>query len=231
MARDIPPGGGRSPHQAEERHLGRMYGSPFNITMKYYYLRVGLQVRDTFFGNRQQIFTWSASISDPYPGKILLEAEKRFAKILTRHGVEKLSLFCGWHSSIQNHNNHYTFPVYTYGRWDWRRWGWKAQANGQGKLNAKFFFDRGDHVESDLSFFHESPGSGRKGLIYVQIFDQGINDTERYFNMAEECVDILSNGIASGGRIWLVVISPALKNWPQFLILSAYQNISYPPEL
>ncbi|KAK0493517.1 hypothetical protein EDD18DRAFT_1107903 [Armillaria luteobubalina] len=220
--------------------------------MKYYYLRVGLQVRDAFFGNRQQIFTRSASISDPYPGKILLEAEKRFAKILTRHGVEKLSLFCGWHSSIQNRNNHYTLrgynrrgwmsvtlemelgnrsPVYTYGRRDWRQWGWKARANGQGKLDAKFFFDRGDHVESDLSFFHESPGSGGKGLIYVQIFDQGINDTERYFNMAEECVDILSNGIASGGRIWLVVISPALKNWPQFLILSAYQNISYPPEL
>ncbi|KAK0493274.1 hypothetical protein EDD18DRAFT_1108066 [Armillaria luteobubalina] len=194
--------------------------------MKYYYLHVGLQVRDAFFGNRQQIFTQSASISDPYPGKILLEAEKRFAKILTRHGVEKLSLFCGWHSSIQNCNNHYTLqgynrrgwmsvtlemelgnrsPVYTYGHRDWHWWGWKARANGQ--------------------------GSGRKGLIYVQIFDQGINDTERYFNMAEECVDILSNGIASGGRIWLVVISLALKNWPQFLILSAYQNISYPPEL
>ncbi|KAK0491864.1 hypothetical protein EDD18DRAFT_1109603 [Armillaria luteobubalina] len=137
--------------------------------MKFYYLRTGLQVRDAFFGNRQRIYTCSASITDWYPGKVLLEAERRYTSELAQHGVDKLSLFCGWHSSLQNQNYHYTLrgynrrgwmaltlemeagnqgQVYAYGRRDWKRWSWKARANGQGKPGRNLFFNTSDHVEA-----------------------------------------------------------------------------------
>ncbi|KAF5391485.1 hypothetical protein D9757_002436 [Collybiopsis confluens] len=40
---------------------------------------------------------------------------------------------------------------------------------------------------------------------------------DKFLDMAEDCVDILSNKIASGGGIWLVDIFPALKKAPKSL--------------
>ena len=40
---------------------------------------------------------------------------------------------------------------------------------------------------------------------------------DKMLNLAEECVDLLSNRIASGGGIWPVDIFPILKNYPEWL--------------
>jgi hypothetical protein len=41
--------------------------------------------------------------------------------------------------------------------------------------------------------------------------------SDPFIELAEECVDILSNRIASGGGIWPVDIFPSLKNLPEWL--------------
>ncbi|KAJ7621020.1 cytochrome P450 [Roridomyces roridus] len=43
---------------------------------------------------------------------------------------------------------------------------------------------------------------------------QATSSNDKFLNLGEECVDILSNGIASGGGIWPVDIIPALKHLP-----------------
>ncbi|KAK0478116.1 hypothetical protein EDD18DRAFT_1114238 [Armillaria luteobubalina] len=119
--------------------------------MKFYYLRTGLQVRDAFFGNRQRIYTRSASITDWYPGKVLLEAERRYTSELAQHGVDKLSLLLqstGWMALTLEMEAGNQGQVYAYGRRDWKRWSWKARANGQGKPGRNLFFNTSDHIEA-----------------------------------------------------------------------------------
>ncbi|KAK0502217.1 hypothetical protein EDD18DRAFT_1346797 [Armillaria luteobubalina] len=140
------------------------------MSLRLYFLRAGLQARDPFFGNPKQIYVRSASINDDFPAKVLLEAERRYANVFAKEGVDKLSIFSGWHSSLPNPRNHYTLrgynragwmsvtvemergnrgSVYTYEARHWNRW--LARAGGQSNLRAKHFFDPADHVEvSDL---------------------------------------------------------------------------------
>ncbi|KAK0468970.1 hypothetical protein IW261DRAFT_1573278 [Armillaria novae-zelandiae] len=139
------------------------------MSLKLYYLRVGIQARDAFFGNPKQIYPLSSSLADNFPVKVLLEAKQRYASHLGQRGVDKLSIFCGWHSSLQNPRYHYTLRGYNargwmaitlemeagnlgqafpYGRRDWKRWA--PHAGGQGKLRAKYFFYAADHVELEL---------------------------------------------------------------------------------
>ncbi|KAK0471786.1 hypothetical protein IW261DRAFT_1424873 [Armillaria novae-zelandiae] len=120
------------------------------MSLKLYYLRMGIQARDTFFSNPKQIYPLSSSLADNFPMKVLLEAKQS----------------CGWHSSLQNPRYHYTLRGYNargwmaitlemearnlgqafpYGHRDWK-W-WATRAGGQGKLRAKYFFYAADHVE------------------------------------------------------------------------------------
>ncbi|KAK0486654.1 hypothetical protein EDD18DRAFT_1360663 [Armillaria luteobubalina] len=138
------------------------------MTLKFYYLRAGLQARDAFFGNIHQIHKRSSSLADHFPGRVLLEAERRYGPVLVQSSVDKLSVFCGWHSSLSNRHYHYTLRgydrvgwmaialemeagkrgrVYRYGHDDWQRWMARALAQGQGTLGAKYIFHAGDHVE------------------------------------------------------------------------------------
>jgi len=43
-----------------------------------------------------------------------------------------------------------------------------------------------------------------------------------FLKLAEECVSILSNGVASGGGIWPVDIFPSMKNMPEWMPGSAF---------
>lgn len=66
--------------------------SNFDMSMKYYYIHVGLQARDTFFGDPKQIYPCSSNLKDKFPAKVLLEAEKRYGNYLARENVDKLSI-------------------------------------------------------------------------------------------------------------------------------------------
>ncbi|KAK0482467.1 hypothetical protein IW261DRAFT_1562152 [Armillaria novae-zelandiae] len=133
------------------------------MTIKYYYIRLGLQAKDTFFGDVKRISPRSSSLSDEFPGKILQEAERRYGCKLLRENVDKMSLFSGWHSSSANHRHHYTLraynpagwmaitiemeagnqgKLYTYHAQDWSRW-----MAHSGQLRAKHFFQSGDHIK------------------------------------------------------------------------------------
>ncbi|KAK0477855.1 hypothetical protein IW261DRAFT_1565651 [Armillaria novae-zelandiae] len=134
--------------------------------MRYFYLRTGSLSRlDHYFGKRSQVNSHSASLADPYPGGILLEAERRYARVLGKTGVVSLSMFTGWHRSLQNRRYHYTLrgynmagwmvvtlemqarnrgKVFTYGNSSWKAWVSKA---GGGNLLARYFFNVGDHKE------------------------------------------------------------------------------------
>ncbi|KAK0474035.1 hypothetical protein EDD18DRAFT_1116956, partial [Armillaria luteobubalina] len=87
------------------------------MSIRYYYLRSGLQRRDPFFGDPQQIYTRSAAKADPFPANVLLEAERRYGARLVQNGVEKLSIFCGWHRSRKNPRYHYTLRGYNAAGW------------------------------------------------------------------------------------------------------------------
>ncbi|KAK0478095.1 hypothetical protein EDD18DRAFT_1114216 [Armillaria luteobubalina] len=133
--------------------------------MRYFYLRGSLPRLDRYFGKHSQLNSLSASLADPYPGKILLEAERRYSHVLGKTGVVSLSMFAGWHRSPQNRRYHYTLrgyntagwmvltlemqarnrgKVFTYGSSSWKAWASKA---GSGNLPARHFFDTGDHKE------------------------------------------------------------------------------------
>ncbi|KAK0490077.1 hypothetical protein EDD18DRAFT_1416590 [Armillaria luteobubalina] len=108
-------------------------------------------------------------LTDRRPGgRVLLEAERRYGPVLVQSSVDKLSVFCGWHSSLSNRHYHYTLRgydrvgwmvitlemeagkrgwVYRYGHDDWQWWMARALAQGQGTLGAKYIFHAGDHVE------------------------------------------------------------------------------------
>ncbi|KAK0490428.1 hypothetical protein IW261DRAFT_1412971 [Armillaria novae-zelandiae] len=87
------------------------------MSIKYYYIRVGLQTRDAFFGNIKRIHLRSSSLMDDFPAKVLLEAEKRYANKLARENVDKLSIFSGWHTSLANPRYHYTLRGYNHLGW------------------------------------------------------------------------------------------------------------------
>ncbi|KAK0493175.1 hypothetical protein EDD18DRAFT_1357120 [Armillaria luteobubalina] len=87
------------------------------MTIRYYFLHSGLPKRDSFFGDRQQTHTHSASKADPFPANVLLEAERRYGAKLAQQGVDKLSIFCGWHRSPKNPRYHYTLRGYNAAGW------------------------------------------------------------------------------------------------------------------
>ncbi|KAK0501963.1 hypothetical protein EDD18DRAFT_1100462 [Armillaria luteobubalina] len=87
--------------------------------------------------------------------------------MFTQLGIEKLSMFSGWHRSKQRKTCHYTLRGYNGAGWmavtlemdaggndgvfpyRQQHWNvWLAQAGAQGRLRAKYFFDAGDHVEA-----------------------------------------------------------------------------------
>ena len=62
------------------------------MSMKYYYIRVGLQARDALFGDPKRIYPRSSNLKDEFPARVLLEAEKRYGNHLARENVDKLSI-------------------------------------------------------------------------------------------------------------------------------------------
>ncbi|KAJ7474696.1 cytochrome P450 [Mycena latifolia] len=52
------------------------------------------------------------------------------------------------------------------------------------------------------------------GLTLSVVYGYEATENDKFLNLGEECVDILSNRIASGGGIWPVDIFPALKHLP-----------------
>ncbi|KAK0484673.1 hypothetical protein IW261DRAFT_1668441 [Armillaria novae-zelandiae] len=84
------------------------------MSMRYFYLCVGLQARDAFFGNIKHIYPRSSNLVDQFPAKVLLEAERRYGKFLAWENVDKLLIFSsGWHTSLLNPRYHYTLQGYT----------------------------------------------------------------------------------------------------------------------
>ncbi|KAK0227729.1 hypothetical protein IW262DRAFT_1292685 [Armillaria fumosa] len=142
------------------------------MSIRYYYLHSGLQKTDSLFGDPQQTYTRSALKADLFPGNVLLEAERRYGAQLMQNGVDKLSIFCGWHRSRNNPRYHYTLRGYNaagwmaftveieagtqgidfaYGQLEWNIW--LARAGGNlAMLRAKHFFDLADHVEAGISW-------------------------------------------------------------------------------
>ncbi|KAK0502080.1 hypothetical protein EDD18DRAFT_1346652 [Armillaria luteobubalina] len=136
-----------------------------SVHMRYFYLRGSLPHFDRYFGKRSQVNSHSASLANPYPGTILLEAERRYSRVLGKTGVVSLSMFAGWHRSPQNRQYHYTLrgyntvgwmvltlemqahnrgKVFTYGSSSWKAWASKATGSN---LPARHFFNIGDHKE------------------------------------------------------------------------------------
>ncbi|KAK0499234.1 hypothetical protein EDD18DRAFT_1103653 [Armillaria luteobubalina] len=148
------------------------------MSIRYYYLRSGLQKKDSFFGNCQQTHTRSASKADPFLANVLLEAERRYGARLAQEGIDKLSIFCGWHRSRKNSRYHYTIQgynaagwmaftvemevanqgrVFPYGQTEWN--DWLARTGGNpAKLRAKDFFEPVDHVEAGISWEGSTTG-------------------------------------------------------------------------
>ncbi|KAK0492448.1 hypothetical protein EDD18DRAFT_1357702 [Armillaria luteobubalina] len=137
------------------------------MTIRYYFLHSRLPKRDSSFGDRQQTHTRSASKADPFPANVLLEVERRYGAELAQQGVDKLSIFCGWHRSPKNPRYHYTLRGYNaagwmaftvemeagnqgrefpYGQTEWNIWLAHARGN-PAMLRAKHFFDPANHVE------------------------------------------------------------------------------------
>ncbi|KAK0461493.1 hypothetical protein IW261DRAFT_1599464 [Armillaria novae-zelandiae] len=108
----------------------------------------GLQQVDPFFGDTQQMYRHSSSLHDNYPARVLLEAETRYASVLTWNGVRKLSILVnirssGWHSSRQNHDMHYTLRGYNQEGWMVVMLEMKA-----GNASDVFAYRAREHVES-----------------------------------------------------------------------------------
>ncbi|KAK0475996.1 hypothetical protein EDD18DRAFT_1115662 [Armillaria luteobubalina] len=87
------------------------------MSIKYYYLRIGLQAKDTFFGNLKQVYPCSSNLMDPFLARVLLEAERRYRKKLVLEHVDKLSIFSGWHTLPLNPRYHYTLRGYNMSGW------------------------------------------------------------------------------------------------------------------
>ncbi|PBK91137.1 hypothetical protein ARMGADRAFT_1107053, partial [Armillaria gallica] len=147
------------------------------MSIAFYYVSPGCPRSDSLFGDPQNNHGRSASVNDPFPGSVLLEAERRYGLVLAQNGVEKLSIFTyfrssGWHRSPSNPQAHYTLrgynaagwmvvtlemeagnggKVYAYGRRERSRWLRKVSGN-QARLQARHFFHRRDHVEAAISW-------------------------------------------------------------------------------
>ncbi|KAK0496572.1 hypothetical protein EDD18DRAFT_1353356 [Armillaria luteobubalina] len=137
----------------------------FYNAMQYYYLQ-SLQQRDPFFGNTQQIYNHLSSLQDIFPARVLLKAQTRYANILVRNRVEKLSICCGWHRSLEYPDEHYMIQGYDHAGWmvvtlemkagnggRWfeygprvRRW-WLRNARNGHPLMSRHFFRHREHVE------------------------------------------------------------------------------------
>ncbi|KAK0498670.1 hypothetical protein EDD18DRAFT_1351382 [Armillaria luteobubalina] len=115
------------------------------MSLRLYFLHAGLQAQDPFFGNPKQIYVRSALINDDFPAKVLLEAERRYANVFAKEGVDKLSIL--WHSSLPNPRNHYTLRGYNRAGWMSVTVEMERGNRGQSNLRAKHFFDPADHVE------------------------------------------------------------------------------------
>ncbi|KAK0468532.1 hypothetical protein IW261DRAFT_1426359 [Armillaria novae-zelandiae] len=96
------------------------------MVIKLYYIAVGLQTRDAFFGNMKQIHPRSPNLVDKFLAKVLLEAERR----------------SGWMAVMLEMEVANQGMVYTYHASDWNYW--MARSGG---LRHKHFFQSGDHVE------------------------------------------------------------------------------------
>ncbi|KAK0497096.1 hypothetical protein EDD18DRAFT_1104553 [Armillaria luteobubalina] len=145
--------------------LVSLYLTSLSVHMRYFYFRGNLPGLDRYFSKHSQLNLLSASLADPCPGAILLEAERRYARVLGKTGVVSLSMFVGWHGSPKHRRYHYTLrgfnmvgwmvltlemqarnrgKVYTYGSSSWKALMSKA---GSGNLLERHFFDVGDHKE------------------------------------------------------------------------------------
>ncbi|KAK0472842.1 hypothetical protein IW261DRAFT_1423999 [Armillaria novae-zelandiae] len=98
----------------------------FDMAIKLYYICIGLQTRDAFFGNMKQIHLHSPNLVDKFPTKVLLEAERR----------------SGWMAVMLEMEVANQGMVYTYHAGDWNYW--MACSGG---LRPKHFFQSGDHIE------------------------------------------------------------------------------------
>ncbi|KAK0474656.1 hypothetical protein EDD18DRAFT_1116442 [Armillaria luteobubalina] len=87
------------------------------MSIKYYYLRIGLQAKDAFFGDLKQVYPCSSNLTDPFPARVLLEAERRYRKKLALEHVDKLLIFSGWHTLPLNPRYHYTLQGYNMLGW------------------------------------------------------------------------------------------------------------------
>ncbi|KAK0505157.1 hypothetical protein EDD18DRAFT_1098552 [Armillaria luteobubalina] len=105
----------------------------FDMAIKLYYIRVGLQARDAFFGNMKQIYLRSPNLVDKFPAKVLLEAERRYAKDLACESVDKLSILSGWMAVMLEMEAANQGMVYTYHAGDWNRWMSGDHVEEQGK--------------------------------------------------------------------------------------------------
>ncbi|KAK0494280.1 hypothetical protein EDD18DRAFT_1107309 [Armillaria luteobubalina] len=132
------------------------------MSIKYYYLHISLQAKDAFFGDLKQVYLRSSNLMDPFPARVLLEAERRYRKKLALEHVDKLSIFSGWHTSPLNPHYHYTLQGYNTS-------GWMAvtiemEAANQGSIFSYGLRDwngwlLGDHVEwRRLNFINRSIG-------------------------------------------------------------------------
>ncbi len=62
------------------------------MSIAFYYVSPGCPKSDSLFGDLQNNHGRSASVNDPFPGSVLLEAERRYGLVLAQNGVEKLSI-------------------------------------------------------------------------------------------------------------------------------------------
>ncbi|KAK0473526.1 hypothetical protein EDD18DRAFT_1117351 [Armillaria luteobubalina] len=156
--------------------------------MRYYFLRISLPHRDWYFGNRSKSYTCSNSLADPFPGRILLQARRKYASKLARARVTRLSIFStGWHRSPHNNQYHYTLrgynasgwmaitlemgasgrtKVFTYGHKHWMIWSSNSKG---GSLRTKYFFNSKDHEEAHVCYSLLGRNLGSGPLIEEQL--------------------------------------------------------------
>ncbi|KAK0462174.1 hypothetical protein IW261DRAFT_1428193 [Armillaria novae-zelandiae] len=147
-----------------------------------YYIHVGLQTRDAFFGNMKQIHPRSPNLVDKFPAKVLLEAERRYAKDLARESVDKLSILSGWMAVTLEMEAANQGMVYTYHASDWNYW--MARLGG---LRPKHFFQSGDHVEMPVedTALGNIVGTGKSEDIYAV----GVTRVPQFFTVFQTNVE------------------------------------------
>ncbi|KAK0493997.1 hypothetical protein EDD18DRAFT_1107505 [Armillaria luteobubalina] len=143
--------------------------------MCYYFLCISLPCWDWFFSNWSTSYTRSNSLADPFLGRILLQARRKYTYFSST----------GWHHSLHNHQYHYTLrgyntsgwmmvtlemgtsgrtKVFTYGHKHWMIWSSNSRG---GSLHPKYFFNSKDHEEI-FDF--------KCRLMYTTVYLEGILD-------------------------------------------------------